>query len=377
MHILFLTPEYPHEATGASGGLGTSIKNLVIALVDKGVEVSVVVPYQDETRIIQENGWTLYKIASKKFSFANWFFYKRHVGKLINKYCQQKNVDLIEVPDWTGISAFMNLKTKICSRFNGSDAYFCELDGRKQSRRNFLLEKLNLKNALHYCSASSFTARRTRDIFKLHKPIRTIHNSIDHENFVPIQNDKDTQTILYFGTIIRKKGVLDLAAAFNKVASQNPKAKLIWLGKDAKDVFTGSSTIELVKEILDENAVTRTTFLSEIPYDQVQQEIAKATVICLPSYAEAFPMTWLESMSMEKAMVTSNIGWANEMVEDEVTGYTVTPENHELFANRILELLSDHKKRESFGKAARAKVIKEFSTQVIVDQNIDFYSKII
>ena len=37
MHIAYLTPEYPHERTGTSGGMGTSIKNLVSELVKKRV----------------------------------------------------------------------------------------------------------------------------------------------------------------------------------------------------------------------------------------------------------------------------------------------------------------------------------------------------
>ena len=43
MHIAYLTPEYPHERTGTSGGMGTSIKNLVSELVKQNVKVSVFV----------------------------------------------------------------------------------------------------------------------------------------------------------------------------------------------------------------------------------------------------------------------------------------------------------------------------------------------
>ena len=40
MHIAYLTPEYPHERTGTSGGMGTSIKNLVSELV-KGNKIKI------------------------------------------------------------------------------------------------------------------------------------------------------------------------------------------------------------------------------------------------------------------------------------------------------------------------------------------------
>ena len=41
LNIGFITMEYPHPSTGNSGGLGTSIKHLVLALSKKGHQVSV------------------------------------------------------------------------------------------------------------------------------------------------------------------------------------------------------------------------------------------------------------------------------------------------------------------------------------------------
>ena len=51
MKIGFLTPEYPHEKTGNSGGLGTSIKNLAHALTALGHEVVVLVYEQKQDAV--------------------------------------------------------------------------------------------------------------------------------------------------------------------------------------------------------------------------------------------------------------------------------------------------------------------------------------
>ena len=56
MHIAFLTPEYPHARVLYAAGIGTSIQNLVKALVGQGVAVSVFVYGQREGAIIKENG---------------------------------------------------------------------------------------------------------------------------------------------------------------------------------------------------------------------------------------------------------------------------------------------------------------------------------
>ena len=76
-----------------------------------------------------------------------WYFYKKAIEKYFNKLCDQENIDVIEAPDWTGITAFMRLNRPLVVRFNGSDAYFCKLENRPQKKKNRWLEKRNLQNA--------------------------------------------------------------------------------------------------------------------------------------------------------------------------------------------------------------------------------------
>ena len=126
---------------------------------------------------------------------------------------------------------------------------------------------------------------------------------------------KKLNQILYFGTIIRKKGVLELANIFNEVHSQRPETELLLLGKDVVDVFENRSTKELFKKRLTNTALKNVFFENEVPYSEVQSIIANSAVVVLPSFAEALPMTWLEAMAMEKAIVTSDVGWASEVME--------------------------------------------------------------
>ena len=377
MHILFLTPEYPHEQTARSGGLGTSIKNLAVSLAEKEVCVSIVVLYQSKTQIVRDGAITIHSLQSKSYPIMGWYFYKKAIGKYVNKLCDQENVDIIEAPDWTGITTFMRLNKPLVVRFNGSDAYFCKLENRPQKKKNWWLEKRNLQNADYLLSASDFTATITREIFDLKKPITTIHNSVDITSFKPLINTSDKITLLYFGTVIRKKGVFDLIQMFNSLVENHPTVELMILGKDSIDVFEQRSTVCLLKELLTEEASLRTKFVQEVPYSEVKSHIANAAIITLPSYAEALPMTWIEAMSMEKALVTSNIGWASEVMIDGVTGYTVLPSDHAQYASRVQELLENNALRSQMGIAARKHVKEKFATSFIVQQNIQFYKKIL
>ena len=117
--------------------------------------------------------------------------------------------------------------------------------------------------------------------------------------------------------------------------------------------------------------------MSEVSYERVQEFIAEASVICLPSYAEAFPMTWLEAMAMQKPMVTSNIGWASEIMENHKTGITVDPNNIEDLAGALQYTLDHKEESKQFGKAARERLVSNFNRERIVQENITFYKKVL
>ncbi len=377
MHIGFLTPEYPHPLSTTSGGLGTSIKNMITALVEKGVEVTVFVFGQQQDKIFMENGIHFHFIKQQKYKFLGWYLHRKFLQNYLNKIVGEEKIDAIEAPDWTGITSFMKLKCPLIIRFHGSDSYFCNLENRPQKKKNFWFEKNALKGADHLLSVSQFTAEQTASIFVLKKEVKVIPNSVDTTYFRPVNKTVEPNTILYFGTIIRKKGVLELAEIFNLITKEKPETRLIFAGKDVIDKLTRRSTKELMEEILTPAAKKQVEWLGALPYEKILDQVARANVVFLPSFAEALPMTWIEAMAMEKALVTSDIGWAKEVMIDGETGFTVDPKDHRLYAVKVLKLLNDPELAERMGKAAREKVVKEFSAEVVVERNMEFYESVV
>ena len=377
MHIAFLTPEYPHKNLKRSAGLGTSIKNLATGLIQAGVSVTVFVVFQQENRTFYDNNIKIVSISRKGYKFFGWYLERKHIQHCIQQEITSSNIDIIEAPDWTGITAFMKFSVPIVIRLHGTDAYFCNLEGRKQKRKNYFLEKTALKQANCIVSVSNFTANKTKEIFALKKPITTIYNGINTETFKPLEVPVAENAILYFGTIIRKKGVLELARAFNILIEEKPEATLQLLGKDVIDVFEKKSTLELFFNILSDKAKKQVIYLEEVHYSKVAEIISKSSLVTLPSFAEAFPMTWLEAMAMEKALVTSNIGWANELMIDEVNGFTINPKDHQKYASRMKILLDDSSLSIKFGINARKRVLDSFDTTLIVAKNISFFKNLI
>ncbi|UUC47363.1 glycosyltransferase family 4 protein [Flavobacterium cerinum] len=380
MHIAFLTPEYPHEKVRHSAGIGTSIKNLAVALEQKGVTVSIIVYGQSEDNVIKEQGITIHLVKKRKYKWATWYFYRKYLERYLNALTISEKITLIEAPDWTGITAFMNLKAPLIIRFHGSDAYFCHLENRKQKRKNFYFEKWGIGKAKAYIAPTAFAGKLTQEIFNIKdREIATIHNGIDTVKFRSSETIiAEKGLLLYIGTLIRKKGVLEFPGIMKYVMERNPEAHLILIGNDSSDIKTGSaSTWKLLADSLDDKLSERIQYLGQIPYEEVRSYIEKAQVCLFPTFAETLGMVTIESMAMGKPVVNSNIGWANELIVDSESGFLVHPTDHKLYANRIVQLLESEEMRTAMGKKAIDRAQERFNITITVEQNIAFYKKII
>ena len=257
MKIAFLTSEYPHPKTGSSGGIGTSIFNLSKGLIDLGHEVSILIYGQKEDEIFVDNNITFYRIKNVIFKGFSLFLTQKKIEQLVNQLVIQKKIELIEAADWTGITSRIKPNCPIVIRLHGSDTYFCYLDKRPVKFINKFYEKKALQQSDAMLSVSAYTANLTKLLFNINKEFIIIPNSIDIDKF---NNDHsvsvDAHTILYFGTLIRKKGALELPLIFNEVYNKNHKTKLILIGKDATDIITeNNSTWQLMQTLFTTSSV--------------------------------------------------------------------------------------------------------------------------
>lgn len=430
MKIAFLTPEYPHPKTGNSGGIGTSIKNLAQGLLSQGCEVRILVYGQKEDAIFEDNGIMVQQIKNVKLKGLSWWLTRKKLERIINLLYANQDIELVEAPDWTGITSF--IKPKECPvviRLNGSDTYFCHLDQRPVKWINKFHEKRALQNADGLLSVSQFTADLTNQLFNLNKKFTIIPNAVDmslfssnsNENDNPslqdralkkrsvnifsdrtsrrvgkatqqpfknnpsllgtkqtVENNLNANSILYFGTLIRKKGLLELPLIFNQVVELHPEAQLLLVGRDAPDIISGnSSTWAMMQKLFSSKALPNVTYLGGVAYGEINKHIEQATLCVFPTFAEALPVSWLEAMAMEKPIVASNIGWATEIIEDGVEGFLVNPKDHTTYANKIVTLLEDPEMQKRFGLAAKQKVAQKFSMEVVAKQSMVFYEKIL
>lgn len=241
-----------------------------------------------------------------------------------------------------------------------------------------MFEKLALKKAKAFIAPTSFAGAETQKIFNLDKEkIKTIHYGLKLKDFVNKEPSKfKRKTILYIGTIIRKKGVLELAQIFNKVLENEPDANLVIIGGDAPDIKTGeTSTYNIMYGLFSEEAKKKCTYLGKIPYTEIQEHIKKAHVCTFPSFAETLGMVTIESMALQKPVVNTSIGWAQELIDHGINGYLVHPSNVEEYAKCIINLFNDETACSNIGSAAREKVEVYFDINKNAELSLSYYKE--
>jgi len=378
MKIAFLTPEYPHPQIGGSGGIGSSIKYLARGLTQMGHEVTILIYQQPIEEVIEDSGVTIQRIKNVKFKGLSWWLTRKKLECIIDQFFNSGKIEIVEAPDWTGITSFIKpKKCPVVIRLNGSDTYFCNIENRPSKWINRFHERRALKNAQGIISVSHFTGVSTEKIFNLPLDFRVIHNGIDVDEFTPQEVPGKQSQILYYGTLIRKKGVIELPEIFNIIHKSNPLVELLLVGNDSADIVTGSySTWSLMQPLFDATALKNVKYLGPMSPIDLRSQISKATVCVFPSFAEAFPLSWLEAMAMEKAVVASNIGWGKEMIESGFDGFLGHPKDHDRFAEIIISLIKNPRQRLEVGNNARQKVLERFSHQIIAEQSLKFYESI-
>jgi glycosyltransferase involved in cell wall biosynthesis len=380
MKIAFLTAEFPHPKMNASGGIGTSILNLSKGLVQSGHAVSVLVYGQNKDEFFTENGISFYLIKSLKFKGISRWLTQKKIERLINRLVREEKIDLIEAADWDGITSNIKPQCPIVIKLHGTDTYFCHLDNRPVKSRNRYHEGKALNAADGLLSVSQYTADVTKELFGLQRDFTVIPNCIDMTKFSTNEAKIAVQpnTILYFGTLVRKKGSLELPLIFNEVYKQNNEAKLILVGRDSRDVITGNTSVwEMMQSLFDKAAFQNVNYVGSVNYDTIKDYITTAAICVFPTFAEALPVSWIEAMAMNKAIVASNIGWAPEVIEDGVDGYLEHPKNHKDYAAKIIKLLEEESVRNTFGTTSRDKAMQKFSIEVVAAQSIAYYQKIV
>ncbi len=163
------------------------------------------------------------------------------------------------------------------------------------------------------------------------------------------------------------KRVSDVIEIFDRVRKKIP-SKLLLIG-DGPD-RSQAEWMAVQKGIHDD-----VIFLGK--QDRVNEKIAMADIMLLPSQLESFGLAALEAMASKVVPIATNVGGLPEVVEHGKSGFLAEVGDVDRMARYAIELLSDENKLSGMAKAARCAAQARFCTSKIIPQYEEFYRRVL
>jgi glycosyltransferase involved in cell wall biosynthesis len=180
-----------------------------------------------------------------------------------------------------------------------------------------------------------------------------------------VSNDikRNINRIVFFGHIIRSKGVYELVEVCSQIKQVE---ELVLIGPYEEDT---KRKLSILANKSDKGVCLKLTGI--LNKKDVLQQMLLSQIIVLPSYTEGFPNVVLEAMSMGCAVVATNVGAIPEMLaleSEKPCGICVPPRNIEMLKAAILTLINDPGKAEIMGNNGKERVLNNYTLEKVISQ---------
>ncbi|WP_019531045.1 glycosyltransferase family 4 protein [Dasania marina] len=186
--------------------------------------------------------------------------------------------------------------------------------------------------------------------------------------------DSDAILISHFGRLIPWKGQLEFLQAFALAKTKCSKLVALLAG-DEGEGYGHNYKEKLLTYIKDNNLTKHVIFTGHI--DNPQAYMAASDIIVHSSIEpEPFGLVITEAMANGTCVICSNIGAPPEIIDHEVTGLIVNPNNSNELASAIIRLYGDTKLRSRLASNAKQQSILKFDPLIYTLKLESLYSSI-
>lgn len=222
-----------------------------------------------------------------------------------------------------------------------------------------------LKNATRVVVLANALKEIMKDIYDVDSSV--LYNPIE----IPICRDENNieKNIFFAAYLTKNKGYDTLLKAFKIISEKYSDWKLI---------IAGTGELDIVKRMLIELEITENVEIYPwLNKEQMNYMYQKASIYCIASYKEGFPMSFIEAASYGVPIVTTPVGGLVDVIEDGVNCLTFDFGNEKELARQLETLIVDKNLRYKMSENIRNLAITEFSLESINKRIDELYQSII
>jgi PEP-CTERM/exosortase A-associated glycosyltransferase len=213
------------------------------------------------------------------------------------------------------------------------------------------------------------------------KRVFVVPNGVETKRFTPRAKETELArrlrfqgktVVAYIGTLFRFEGVGLMLEALARMLETRDDVRglIVGYGELDDDLRCLHARLGLGDKVV---------ITGKVSPSEVQQYYGVADVLCYPRESHRItelttPLKPLEAMSMEKAVVCSDVGGLRELVKNEETGYWFKAGDADDFARVLGRLVDDADLRRAVGERARVDMIKNRDWSSIVTRYLEVYA---
>jgi hypothetical protein len=183
--------------------------------------------------------------------------------------------------------------------------------------------------------------------------------------------------LLFVGRLEPRKAIDVVLTSARDVLARHPDVTLDVVGDDTlpwnggrpyREVFEADPAADPIRD--------RVRFHGKVSDEALRGFYAGCDVLVTPSRYESFGLMLVEAMMFSKVVIGARIGGMQEVVEDGVTGFLVTPDDPADLTRRLEELIADSALRDRVGQAARRRYEDRFTPERMAEGVVAFMEDI-
>lgn len=395
LRIALLSYEYPPE-TGL-GGIGTYTWTQARALARAGHEVHVLAgattpgavrsERDGEVVVWRDAGSRWAHRLGAPFGAIGWWWSRNRLTnglrmrRLLERVASLRELDLIEVPECGGEGRFLRRRweRRKVVRFHSPAELIMPYYATRAGDRWLCarLERGGYRRAAAATACSEFLAQEVVQRLGYAHPVATVANGIDLEEAdraadfdlrAAIGAAPHETVVLFAGRFEPRKGSALLCELVPELLVRRT-TRFVVLGED----LFGEGRGELAARCRARQRAGALHLLGRRPLAEVRAAMRQADVVLLPSRWENAPYTVLEAMAAGAPLVASRVGGLPEMVA--AGREAVLADDRDVAAHlaAVERLLDDRARARDLGKAARARVERDFTADRMAASSLAIY----